>query len=182
MSKQTRIYITPETISPDEQRRILLLLDRGWDMVHLRFPMATAGEIRQLIEAIPQCYHSRLRLHDHFNLTDDFRLGGLHLNHRNPLAPQGYTGSVSRSCHSIAEVRESTGCDYVTLSPVFDSISKAGYRAAFSREELMELNDIASPAVMALGGITPQRLPQIEGLGFSGYAVKVAIDLFLNDN
>ena len=70
----------------------------------------------------------------------------------------------------------------MTLSPIFDSISKPGDRGRFSREELMQLNDIASPRVISLGGITPGLLAEIDGIGFAGYAVKGAIDSFLNAN
>ena len=179
MPEPIRIYVTPEEISADEPRMVTELLSRGWDWIHLRHPEASLADMRRLIEAIPQRYHSRLRLHGHFALAAEFNLGGLHLNRRCPKAPPFYSGPVSRSCHSIEEVRRSTDCDFVTLSPVFDSVSKPGYRAAFSPEELAEINDITAPDVIALGGITPQRLQQLSGLGFAGYAVKGAIAAFL---
>ena len=79
----------------------------------------------------------------------------------------------------MAEVREAAGqCDYVTLSPIFDSISKKGYRSAFTASILEELNDIARPLVIALGGVTPDRLAELKRFNFAGYAVKGAIDLF----
>ena len=177
-----RIFITPEEITPEEPAMVVRVIDEGWHMVHLRHPAASLSEMRRLLEAIPQRCHGRLRLHGHFALAAEFNLGGLHLNGRCPEAPAFYRGPVSRSCHSIDEVRAAAGCDYVTLSPIFDSISKPGYRGRFSREELMQLNDIASPRVIALGGITPGRLAEIDGIGFAGYAVKGAIDSFLNAN
>lgn len=174
-----RIFITPEEIRQDEPERVSRLLQSGkWDIAHLRHPDATLRDMRNLIEAIPQKLHSRLRLHGHFCLAAEFNLGGLHLNHRCPSTPAFYSGPTSRSCHSIEEVIGSTDCDYVTLSPIFDSISKQGYHAAFSPEELQRLNDIDTPRVIALGGITPDRLTALDRYNFSGYAVKGAIDLF----
>lgn len=174
-----RIFITSEEIRHDEPERISRLLQSGkWDLAHLRHPDATLRDMRNLIEAIPQKLHSRLRLHGHFCLAAEFNLGGLHLNHRCPVVPAFYSGATSRSCHSIEEVYGSTDCDYVTLSPVFDSISKQGYHAAFSSDQLQQLNDIDTPRVIALGGITPDRLTVLGRYNFSGYAVKGAIDLF----
>ena len=79
--------------------------------------------------------------------------------------------STSRSCHSLEEVTEwKERCNYVSLSPIFDSISKQGYRSAFSREELQQArrDGIIDDKVFALGGITFDRLPEVETLGFGG--------------
>lgn len=61
--------------------------------------------------------------------------------------------------------------DYVFLSPIFDSISKQGYKAAFTRAELTEIRAILSQNVYALGGITFDNLKEVEQLGFCGAAM-----------
>lgn len=180
MKLLTRIFVTPEEIDVSEPDKIVEVLSRGWTAVHLRHPDASLREMRNLIEAIPQRYHKHLRLHGHFVLAGEFNLGGLHLNRRCPEPPSFYDGPVSRSCHSLKEVNASAGeCDYVFLSPIFDSISKKGYRAAFSHDDLMQLNAIDRPNVIALGGITPERIEELRQYNFSGFAVKGAIDKFL---
>lgn len=179
ISSPLRIFITPEEIEDDEAARISHLLRSGkWDIAHLRHPYASLRDMRNLIEAIPQQLHHCLRIHGHMHLAAEFNLGGLHLNRRCPMPPSFYNGPISRSCHSLDEVMVSTDCDYVTLSPIFDSISKQNYHAGFTHEELMRINDIATPHVIALGGITPQRLPLLNKYNFAGYAVKGAIDRF----
>ncbi len=91
---------------------------------------------------------------------------GVHLNSRNPQAPAGFAGTVSRSCHSLEESRGAA--DYVFISPVFDSISKAGYTAAFSLDELRGKVD---SRCIALGGVEPCRLSQVADAGFGGAAL-----------
>lgn len=174
-----RIYITPEEISCNEASLIVKLLDGSWDTAHLRHPSASLRDMRNLIEQIPQRLHRRLRIHGHFSLASEFNLGGLHLNRRCPEPPAFYSGALSRSCHSVEEVFEASECDYVTLSPIFDSISKPDYKAAFTADDLLKLNNIDSPRVIALGGITPDRLSLLAGFNFAGYAVKGAIGMFL---
>ena len=167
-----RIAITGSDLRDDEGKWISVILSEGWDAVHLRHPAATLAEMRRLIESVPQQYHSRLRLHGHFELTNEFNLGGLHLNSRCPVAPPHFSGSLSRSCHSVEEVTHADRhLDYVTLRPVFDSISKPGYTAAFSDYELEVIGTISSPVVIALGGVIPQLTPSLEKWGFGGYAV-----------
>ncbi len=163
-----RIAITPEEISDIEHLMITAILDAGWDCVHLRHPAASLADMRRLIMDIPQRHYPRLRLHGHFELLNEFNLGGIHLNRRCPNAPAFYRGAISRSCHSIDEIGLYPECDYATLSPIFDSISKQGYRSAFSDEDL---NRIPSGRVIALGGITPAHIATIKRHPFVGYAV-----------
>lgn len=163
-----RISITPVDIHPHEAAMITAILNAGWDYVHLRHPQASVRDVRSVIEDIPMRYHNRLRLHGHFELTYDFNPGGLHLNHRCPTPPPGYQGPCSRSCHSIAELSQYPDCDYLTLSPIFDSLSKPGYNAAFTREQLRNIP--TSVRVVALGGVTPETVPMLADMPFAGYA------------
>ncbi|WP_278745692.1 thiamine phosphate synthase [Muribaculum intestinale] len=164
-----RIAITPPDIRPEEAEAIAAILDAGWDFVHLRHPGASLRDMRNLIESIGPHNHRRLKLHGHFDLLCDFNLGGIHLNRRCPEAPSYFSGNISRSCHSIAEAKEcARKYDYITLSPIFTSISKPGYHGAFTAEEL---STIPPNKVVALGGITPERVADIRSLPFAGYAV-----------
>ena len=98
-------------------------------------------------------------------------LGGIHLNSRNSLPSSYSAGTVSRSCHSFAEVTEHKPIvDYLFLSPILDSISKTGYLSAFSEEDLIRAsaNGIIDYKVMALGGVTFESIPLLERLSFGG--------------
>lgn len=171
MNRFLKIAITPVSPFVGEAEAISAILNGGWYAVHLRHPEATIDEMRQIIRQIPSNLHSRLRLHDHFTLAEEFSIGGLHLNRRSPQAPASFSGTLSRSCHSIAEVAESNDVDYVTLSPIFDSISKSGYKSAFSPADLSFLKEKHNTLVIALGGITPKNALIAKRLGFDGIAV-----------
>jgi thiamine-phosphate pyrophosphorylase len=164
-----KIAITAPEMRADEARMIVEILDAGWDYVHLRHPDASLRDMRNLIEAIPQRLYRRLKLHGHFDLLNDFNLGGVHLNRRCPTAPASFRGDVSRSCHSLDEVmRYAPECNYVTLSPIFPSISKPGYVGSFTDDELKAL---PRDKVIALGGITPDKLGALAQYPFVGFAV-----------
>jgi thiamine-phosphate pyrophosphorylase len=175
-----------------------MLLERcGVERLHVRKPNFTLQQMRQWLAQIPAHLHRCLRLHDHFVLADEFAVGGLHLNTRNPLPPKGYGGLLSVSCHSFAQIANCTAgivsssttpartatvstvstlmpAD-VFLSPIFDSVSKAGYKSGFTMQELttqMEMIPAAGKRrIIALGGITPQNIAQVRDLGFGGAAV-----------
>ncbi len=79
----------------------------------------------------------------------------------------------SRSCHTIQELYENMDLDYVTLSPIYDSVSKEGYSSNFSYEELLaaKKDGRVCPKTVALGGITPDKIAELYYLGFGGIAV-----------
>lgn len=165
------IVITQPEFFEGEAGLIVRLLRSAIDLVHIRKPNATAEETERLVREIPSVYYSRLVLHDHFQLVVKYHLYGVHLNSRNPQPPVGWKGSVSRSCHSLDEVKEwKPKCDYVSLSPIFDSISKKDYPAAFSEQELAqaETDGIIDEKVMALGGVTFSRMNEVLEMGFGG--------------
>lgn len=167
-----KIAITPEDIRDDESAFIKRILDAGWDWVHLRHPSLSQTQMRSLIEEIAPIYYPRIKLHSHPELVAEYSLGGFHLNSRTPevnLDPERY--SLSRSCHSIDELQSPINrrLDYVTLSPIFDSVSKRGYKGGIAADTLSLLPPC--PPVIALGGITPAYLPLLHKYHFAGYAV-----------
>lgn len=165
------IVITLPHFFDGEAGQIVQLLHSAVDLVHIRKPQAPLHEVERLICQIPGEYRNRLVLHDHHQLAAKYQLHGIHLNSRNPLSPSGWQGSVSRSCHSLEEVKEwKAKCDYVSLSPVFDSISKQGYRAAFTTSQLAQARaqGIIDHKVLALGGVTFSRLDEVLRMGFGG--------------
>lgn len=147
-----------------------LLDSKAADIVHIRKPEWSPDMIGLLISKIHQKYHSRLRLHDHFRLLDEYpEIGGVHLNSRNPIAPPN-ARCVSASCHSIEEIdAKAAEYDYVTLSPVFDSISKPGYTGRFADKSVS--SHLRGKNVIALGGVVPECFLLLKQLGYSGAAM-----------
>ncbi len=168
----TTIVITLPRFIPREAERIEALLRSGRaGLVHIRKPGAAREEVEGLLRAIGAGLRARLALHDHFELAARYGLRGVHTNSRHPAPPAGFSGSVSRSCHSLSEVEaEKESYTFVSLSPVFDSISKRGYLSAFAPGELERARDrgLIDGRVYALGGVTFARLPEVERLGFGG--------------
>lgn len=165
------IVITLPYFFDGEAEQIVQLLHSSVDLIHIRKPESKAEEVEKLIMSIPSEYYPRLVLHDHHDLAMKYHLHGVHLNGRNPQPPMGWEGSVSKSCHSLEEVKEWKGkCDYVSLSPIFDSISKQGYHAAFSSTEIEEARrvGIIDKKVLALGGVTFNKIDDVLRMGFGG--------------
>lgn len=165
------IVITPENIVTDEASRIAMMLQSGavW-RVHIRHPRAQIDDVDGVLSQLPKQLYNRIALHDFYELSDKYSGVGVHLNARNIGVSIPKNVLVSKSCHSVAEVCQSQ-CDYVTLSPIFDSISKIGYRSAFDlNDERLHASLIAKP-VFALGGVKPEYFKQLKSAGFAGAAM-----------
>lgn len=166
--------ISRPDIFPGEELAIKLLLDNGADYVHIRKPDLKSSSVAALLDRIPEEYYGRLVLNGNFDLLSDYDIGGVHLNRRNPAPPAGYKGKVGYSCHSFEELLlRRDEMDYCLLSPIYDSISKNGYASAFSHHILTDAatKGIINDKVVALGGITPQRVTAIKSYRFGGFAV-----------
>lgn len=168
------IVITSPGFIQGEADFIDRLFGHGLDRLHLRKPGAEIGECRRLLDGISREWLPQIVVHDNFGLCREYGLGGVHLNGRNPMAPPNHEGSVSRSCHSLEEISRYKGeCDYLTLSPIFNSISKQGYMAAFGPGQLAAARDsgLIDRRVIALGGVTLENIPRVKELGFGGVAI-----------
>lgn len=150
------------------------MFERGLERLHLRKPFCKEAEYKRLLGKIDPKFYKRISLHEHFDLANKLGVGGVHLNRRNPDAPKGFDGRISASCRDTAEMHAMLNeYDYVFLSPVFDSISKKGYGAAYSYRELLglALDGVIGPGVVALGGVSEDKLKMLSDLNFSGAAV-----------
>ncbi|MDO4163659.1 MAG: thiamine phosphate synthase [Bacteroides sp.] len=168
------IVITLPHFFEGEAELLTALFHAGLEILHLRKPEASATDMERLLRQLPEEYLNRIVTHDHFSLATAWHLKGIHLNGRHPQAPDGYCGHISCSCHSLEEVeRRKPECDYVFLSPIYDSISKIGYAAAYSPDTLRQaqIQGIIDERVIALGGISAEHLSEVQSLGFGGAAL-----------
>lgn len=172
------IAITTPKIISDDGYIIRGLLDNGVDIVHLRKPESTIDECRVLLSNLGEEYRARIVVHDYPELYYEFSLRGVHINKNIGTLPRGYSGLRTRSCHSLEEVvRYKDECDYLFLSPIFDSISKAGYHSAFDECSLRQasISGVIDSRVIALGGVTFNKIDYLRNLNFGGVAMSGAI-------
>jgi thiamine-phosphate pyrophosphorylase len=183
------IIITPEISVPNETERIHQLLADGLAKLHIRKPNFTTQDYRAYIAAIAPPYHNRLVIHGSYELLNEYNLAGIHLNsaariHEATLKEieKLHPASISTSFHAWSEIAENeTHYDYVFISPVFDSISKAGYKAAINLagakalKKQLQAKYKPCPAIIGLGGVTPANISLLQENGFDGAAMLGAV-------
>ena len=169
------ILLTSTEFFIEEDKILTTLFEEGLDVLHLRKPGSEPVYCERLLTLIPQQYHGRIVVHDHFYLKDEFGLMGIHLSRRHPDLPQDYRGPVSRTCYSLQEVAQYRGqCQYIFLRNVFDSISEPENVASFTSQELHDAmrSGLIGRDVMAEGGISLENMPLVRDMGFGGAVVR----------
>lgn len=172
------IAITTPKVTDEDAIIIRQLLARGIHSVHLRKPDSDVDGCRRLLAELTAEERAKIIIHDYPELYYEFSLKGIHINRNVTSLPQGYNGFRSRSCHSFEEViKYKDNYGYVFLSPIFDSISKAGYKSCFSDEELQNASreGVIDDKVIALGGVTLNKMDYLRKLKFGGAAMIGAI-------
>jgi thiamine-phosphate pyrophosphorylase len=180
------IVISSSEAANNEAGLINALFDEGLELFHLRKPNDGNYQIVNLLEQIKPAYHSRIvlpanllktlpfvtyiskRLHffEHQRIQTD-------ADEFNHLKKEGY--SVSTSIHDASVYHDlHDAFDYTFYGPVFDSISKKGYRA-MSKEHLNVSAIKSSIRLIALGGIHEGNCLEALNYGFDGVALLGAI-------
>lgn len=172
------ILMTTPHFFVEEHAILSALFDEGLDCLHLRKPESEPVLCERLLSLLSDDHRKRIVAHDHFYLKNEYGLRGIHLSQRNPEPPKGYRGPISLSCHTAEEVAaHKKKCDYMLLSPIFDSISKEGYHSNFPPATLRELarRGVVDRKVMAMGGVDLDTLPALHDYGFGGAVVLGAV-------
>lgn len=147
-------------------------------IVHIRKPESDEEEVERLLGRLKEsgCDMSRLTIHYNEPLARRYGLGGVHLRGEEMEKGAGEGLRKSLSTHSWKEVQQYAGrVDYLFISPLFDSISKPGYRSGLDPKETFCRLEHHDGRVVALGGISADTMTEVERLGFDGAAVLGAV-------
>jgi thiamine-phosphate pyrophosphorylase len=154
--------------------------DGGCRWVSLREKDLPSHERRRLVEELQrraEPYKARIGVHNDVALAASLGLRALHLATGGDVAAAKWQADprclIGRSAHNAAEVVASraAGADYVTLSPIFLTQSKPGYGPAVGIEILAAVAKGADLPIVALGGLTAERIAACRAAGAKGVAV-----------
>ena len=172
------IAITTPKVIDEDASIIKYLLDRGIYSIHLRKPDSDINDCRNILTELTSWERAQIVIHDHPELYYEFSLKGIHINRNVITLPNDYNGLKTRSCHTFGEIiKYKNNYDYLFLSPIFDSISKVGYKSNFNDQELQKASadGIIDRKVIALGGVTFDKISYLKKLNFGGVAMIGAI-------
>ena len=146
--------------------------------LEVRALLALATPLRELTRH----HGARLLINDRADVAMAVAADGVQRTHASlPVAalrgitPPGFL--IGASAHSTAEASEAAaqGADFVVFGPVYDTPSKRRYGAPQGLAALEAAASASARPVVAVGGITPGRVPEVLATGAAGVAVIGAI-------
>jgi thiamine-phosphate pyrophosphorylase len=160
-------------------------VEAGVDLIQLREKDLASRELLSLAESavgISRESNTRIVVNDRLDIALAVGAHGVHLGGQSapPEAVRRYVDNdflVGVSCHSMEEAlrAEAGGADYILLGPVFVTPSKLQYGPPLGLNKLSEVANRITIPVLALGGITVERVRSCLEAGATGIA---AIRLF----
>jgi thiamine-phosphate pyrophosphorylase len=176
------VISNPSTI-PDEAALINALFNEGLEVFHLRKPGAEIDELRQLMGEVKPCYYTQIALHQHHQIAKEFSIQRLHFTEARRQEVREETLQALQQAECVLSTSIHQAETYTTLSkrfaytffgPVFNSISKVGYRSNFNKEFVFPAKE-KQAKVIALGGIDAGNIRSTIQMGFDGAAVLGAV-------
>ena len=160
------------------------MFEAGMELFHIRKPKLSTRSMKKYLESLPSKYHPRIVLHSHHELAGQFKVRGIHSteSHKSKAYFSTWLNmqyikwkrgkiEITTSFHQINSLKEfDPEFEYVFMSPIFDSISKVGYRNRFNEETLIQVLKESKYKVIAMGGVEIDKLEKVHEMGFDGAA------------
>jgi thiamine-phosphate pyrophosphorylase len=171
------IIMTKATFFVEEDKILATLFEEGMESLHLYKPNTEPVYSERLLTLLPEECRSKITVHEHYYLKEEFHLKGIHLDQATTPLPAGYRGVVSRTCRDIATLKEmKKRSNYVFLqvgamAPAADSTDNS--LRPISAEELSQASrsGLIDRHVYALGAQSLDTIRQARDLGFGGIVV-----------
>lgn len=166
--------LTKSTFFVEEDKILASLFDEGMDNLHLFKPGSSPMYSERLLTLLPEDYYSKITVHDHYYLKQEYGLASIHLD--NPLSPipDGYKGKYSRTCTDLSTLKEmKKKSNYVFLKNIFDCIEFKEEKSTFSLSQLEQAasQGLIDKKVYALGGMSLENIKMAKDLGFGGVVI-----------
>ncbi|SUJ24848.1 Thiamine-phosphate synthase [Sphingobacterium spiritivorum] len=169
------IIISPDTITP---QHIELIHAIPWSdalLYHLRLPWVAKDDIAHILEDIDKHLYPFIVLHYHKETALKAGIRRFHTSgDKIKDIEQSQTDLIlSASTHQIDEFNSLDTCiSYAFISPVYPSISKAGYQAPadFKTYNIQHRTNF-NCRMIALGGITEDNISELKALGYDDIAL-----------
>lgn len=179
--RKIMIVISNPTEIVNEVSIINSLFEEGMELFHIRKPNYSIEKLRSFLLAIHSNYYSKLVLHQHHELTEEFQIKKVHFTEKDRLnkIPDKFQKSVrflSTSVHSIEDFNDLPNVyNYAFLSPIYSSISKQNYVPTKNAFEEIKKRTNHHTKLIALGGISVENIEKVLHNNFDDYALLGAI-------
>ena len=174
------IVITNPIATANEISTIHSLFENGLELLHIRKPDYSTTEMEAFLAEIKSDFRQQLVLHSHHQLATKFGINRIHFTEkaRRETSEESLKNwkekkfTLSTSIHQMDDFEElSNDFDYAFFGPVFESISKPNYISNLDFKKELEQRKNNKTALVALGGITSEKIKTALDFGFDDVAL-----------
>jgi thiamine-phosphate pyrophosphorylase len=178
------IVITNPIPITNEIDTIHALFESNLELLHIRKPYFSDSEMKQFLSGIHQNYSSRLVMHSHHHLVEEFKIKRIHISESKrkviQLLPKNTPFDsyktkefhLSTSVHSIEDFNTLDKIfEYAFISPIYPSISKENYYSEINWLEAINHRTNYTTKLIALGGIESNKVEKTLKIGFDNVAI-----------
>ena len=168
------IVMTQPTFFVEEDKILASLFEEGLECLHLCKPGASPMYAERLLTLLPDEYYSKIVVHDHFYLKEEYKLRGIHIDDEQTPIPNGYKGKISRTCTRTDELKQTKRhSEYVFLKRIFDSLTYSDKKSTVTANELEDAakRGLIDRHVYAFGGMNIDNIRVAKELGFGGVVI-----------
>jgi thiamine-phosphate pyrophosphorylase len=184
-----RRRLCSETVAFEVARRRLIdqakwAVTSNVDLIHVRERDLETAELATLVSDLVRVSRgsgTRVVVNDRVDVALACGADGVHLRHDSvraeavrAISPGGFL--VGRSVHGLAEAEGAGPVDYLIAGTVFPTVSKPAATPMLGLDGLAEVVQAVAVPVLAIGGITRERLDEVAATGAAGAA---GIGLFI---
>ena len=167
----------------DEWRTLRAAVEAGVGAIQVREKDLGGRALEQRVSALTELAKShgaKVLVNDRADVARVAGAPGVHLPEAglSASAARAVLGSealVGRSIHRLEQAEATADLDYLVFGPIFDTPSKRQYGRPQGLDKLRMVAELSSLPVVAIGGITPQRVESVLRHGARGVAVMGAI-------
>lgn len=183
-----RLHVLTDTVFQTQRTHAALaerLCAGGVDTIQFRQKTGTMRErfvAAQATAKVCEAHHTPLLIDDHVDIALAVRAAGVHLGQKDfPIAEArrilGADPIVGATATTTAQAlaAEAAGASYIGFGPVFPTSSKENPASVKGLEGLQAACEAVSIPVIAIAGITLERVPSILKAGAHGIAVMTAV-------
>ncbi len=166
--------MTKSTFFVEEDKILAALFDEGLDNLHLYKPGSAPMYCERLLTLLPEEYHRRITVHEHYYLKNEYNLAGIHIEDMDMEKPAGYKGNITRSCSDLERLKEmKKKSQYVFLKNIFNCIEFKEQTSTFTLQQLEDASrrGLIDRHVYALGGMQLENIQIARDLGFGGVVI-----------
>jgi len=156
------------------------LFENGLELLHIRKPDFSETEMTAFLSEIKSDFRQQLVLHSHHQLALAFGIHRIHFTEKRriEMAEESLKNwkesgfKLSTSIHNMIDFEQlSNVFDYAFFGPVFESISKPNYASDIDFEKELHHRKNNKTAIIALGGITADKIKTALEYGFDDVAL-----------